>query len=116
MISRYNTGSPDHLQQPLPEQIDPTAVIALQGAGRNADQRTGSGQRQGKQQRHPRAKDHPRQHIPRLIIGAQPVLGARRARCRIGQVVIHGIETERDRRKPHPPPCSSISCRTCALR
>ncbi|MNJ60461.1 hypothetical protein D3C77_561950 [compost metagenome] len=43
----HRQARPD-LQNALPDQVDPTSVVALQGAGGNADHRADQGQRQGK--------------------------------------------------------------------
>ncbi|MCY1431276.1 hypothetical protein D9M71_472410 [compost metagenome] len=77
-------------------------MVALQGAGGNADQQADQGQGHGEQNRYPRAEYHPRQHITALVIGAQPIDRGRRAGCGLLQVVVGCVGTERNRREQHP--------------
>ncbi|MNU92343.1 hypothetical protein D3C71_822550 [compost metagenome] len=98
---QHRQPGPD-LQQPLTEQVDPATVIALQRTRGNADQRTDEGQHQGKQNRHPRAENHSGQHIPRLIVGAQPVHIRRRARGGFIEVVVRRVIAEWNRREQQP--------------
>ncbi|MFD2884087.1 hypothetical protein ACFS4T_20695 [Pseudomonas lini] len=74
----------------------------MQRTGGDADQRADEGQRQREQDRHPRAENHPGQHVPGLIVGAQPVDLRRWTRRRLVEVVIGCVVAERDRRKQHP--------------
>ncbi len=89
-------------QETLAEQVDPAAVVALQGADGDADQRTEHGQGQGEEDRHAEAVDNPGEHVAGLVVGAQPVFRRRRGGGGNLQLVVDGVVAVGDRRPKHP--------------
>ena len=69
--------------------IDPAAGIAGDRADQQADGRGDDGHQHDHVERQPRAVDHARQDIAAKIVGAEPVLGARRQQPRAAQVADH---------------------------
>ena len=55
-------------------EIDPAAEIALNAAGRDADDGRNDGQAKAEQHRDTKAVDQPRHHVAALIVGAEPVV------------------------------------------
>src|SRR5690606_39882963 len=73
---------PIYFDKALAEQVDTSAIEALNGSGDNPDDGAQYGQGQGKEYRDAEAVDHPGQHVPSLIVGTQPVVQIGRASCR----------------------------------
>ena len=64
---------PDQISIKRWREIGQAAVIALDGAGGDADDRADHRQRQAEQNRDAKAVNQPRQHIAALIVGAEPI-------------------------------------------
>ena len=60
------------------------------------------GQREAEQHRDAEAVDHARQHVARLVVGAEQVAADRRRRRRARQVLHDGVVAVRHRRPDHP--------------
>ena len=95
----HRQAGPD-LHEALKRDVDPTAVIALDRAGGDADDRAEDRQRQAEQHRDAKAIDQPCQHVAALIVGAEPIDTVGRRRRRRSQIVIDGVVGEGDQR-PH---------------
>ncbi len=62
-----------NLDEPLPQQVEPAAVEALQRSGAHADQGAQRGQGQTENDRNPEAVNKVGDHIPALVVGAEPM-------------------------------------------
>ena len=94
-------GGPD-LDQSLTEEVQATAVKALEGADGDADDGRDDDHREAEEHRDAEAVDHPRHHIPRLIVGSQPMGGGRRRGGGLRQVPGHCRVVVGNQRPDHP--------------
>ena len=66
------------LEEALEGKVDPAAEIALHRAGGDADDRAQDGEAEAEQHGDAKAVDHPRQHVARLVVGAERMFQRRR--------------------------------------